>query len=45
MNIKNFYEETDNPIEIEAVNRLLIFWSLINEKSYLKKTGKEVEII
>jgi hypothetical protein len=38
MNIKNFYERTNNQLEIEAINRVLIFWSLINEKSYLKKT-------
>ena len=39
MNIKNYYERTNNQLEIEAINRVLIFWSLINEKSYLKKTG------
>ncbi len=37
MNIKIFYEKTNKSIEIEAVNRFLIFWMRFNEKSLQKK--------
>ena len=40
MNIKNYYESSNNPIAIEAINRFLWFWILLNEKSLHKKLGK-----
>ena len=40
MDIKNFYENTNNPIEIEAINRYLSFWMRFNEKSLQKKSAK-----
>jgi len=39
MNIKNYYESSNNPLVIEAINRFLWFWILLNEKSLQKKLG------
>ncbi len=40
MNIKNFYEDSTDVIEIEAINRLLFFWMQISRKSLLKQLNK-----
>jgi hypothetical protein len=40
MNIKNFYENSTDAIEIEAINRLILFWMQISRKSLLKQLNK-----
>jgi hypothetical protein len=40
MNIKNFYENSTDAIEIEAINRLVLFWMQISRKSLLKQLNK-----
>ena len=42
MNIKNMYESSRDPIEIEAINRLIYFWMGINRLSLAKKRAIKV---
>jgi len=40
INIKNFYEASKSPIEVEAINRFVIFWMQLSEKTLNKKIGQ-----
>jgi len=40
INIKNFYEESKNPITIKAINRFMIFWMQLSKKTLNKKIGE-----